>query len=185
MSQRYCRHCGAELGEGDRYCSDCGKETDVGETYPTQYGTESEYDTGDDWGDTDDAWGEANTHDHDSGAGTYDPASGRDVTYREGESDTTLAAITHVLALFTWLIGPLIVYLVTDDPFVKENAANATNWQIMFSIYLIVSFVLVFVLVGILFLIILPLLDLAFIIIAAIKAGEGEAWTYPLTPSIL
>jgi uncharacterized Tic20 family protein len=37
-----------------------------------------------------------------------------DTAGREG--DTTLAAITHLLALFTWVVGPLVVYVVTDDP---------------------------------------------------------------------
>jgi len=40
------------------------------------------------------------------------------------DDNTTLAAITHILALFTWLIGPLVVFLVTDDEFVKAKRAR-------------------------------------------------------------
>ncbi len=176
MTQRYCRNCGAEVQSGDRYCSDCGQE--LGST--AQSGQSDQ-----DWGDSSDQeWDDTST----AGARTqYDSPTAQQGSYQyqQGQPDTTLAAVTHVLALFTWLIGPLIVYLVTEDPFVKQNAANAVNWQIMFALYMIVSFVLVFVLVGILFIFILPLLDLAFVIIAALKAGDGEAWSYPLTPNIL
>ncbi len=104
---------------------------------------------------------------------------------RQTSQDTTMAALTHVLALLTWIVGPLVVLLATDDHFVKENARNALNWQIMFTIYVILSVLLMFVLVGFLFIMILPILDLAFCIIAAVKASEGEAWRYPLTPDIV
>jgi uncharacterized Tic20 family protein len=96
-----------------------------------------------------------------------------------------MAAITHILALFTGLLGPIIIYAVTDDPFVKENAANATNWQIMLIIYSIISGFLVLVLIGILFILVLVFLDFVFIILATIKATNGEAWEYPITPALL
>jgi len=64
------------------------------------------------------------------------------------DDNTTLAAITHILALFTWLIGPLVVFLVTDDEFVKANARAAINWQIWFTIYSIVAGVLIIVGIG-------------------------------------
>ncbi|GAB3692536.1 DUF4870 domain-containing protein [Halorubrum pallidum] len=107
--------------------------------------------------------------------------------------NTTMAALTHVLALFTWLVGPLVIYVVTNDAFVKENARNAVNWQIWFSIYSIVAsaFVLMTALVGIGLLIapvlflVLGLIDTVLIVIAAVKASDGEAWHYPLTIDLL
>ncbi len=101
------------------------------------------------------------------------------------ENDAGLAALTHILALFTWILGPLLVYVFTDDEFVKENAANALNWQISFSIYMVISAVLMVVLIGFLFVVILGLLDLIFCIVAAVKASEGEAWDYPITINLL
>jgi len=99
--------------------------------------------------------------------------------------NTTMAAITHVLALFTWVLGPLVVYFVTDDAFVKENARNALNWQLTFTIYIVVSVILTFVVIGIVGLILFPILDLVFIIVAAVKASDGEAWSYPITLDLL
>jgi len=100
-------------------------------------------------------------------------------------SSTGLAAATHILALFTGLLGPILIYAVTDDPFVKENAAKATDWQIMLIIYSFISGLLVLLIVGIFFLLALLVLDLVFIAIAAIKAVNGEAWSYPITPELL
>jgi hypothetical protein len=96
-----------------------------------------------------------------------------------------MAAITHILALFTWLIGPLVVLLVTDDEFVKANARAAINWQIWLTIYSIIAGILILVGIGILLLPLLGLLDLVFIVIAAVKAADGEVWSYPLTIDLL
>ncbi|WP_280585752.1 DUF4870 domain-containing protein [Halorubrum sp. Boch-26] len=107
----------------------------------------------------------------------------RDVSTADG--DTTMAAITHILALFTWLIGPLVVLLVTDDEFVKANARRAIDWQIWFTLYSIVAAVLIVVGIGLLLLPLLGLLDTVFVIVAAVKAADGETWHYPLTIDLL
>lgn len=103
----------------------------------------------------------------------------------QSSGDTTMAAITHLLALFTWLIGPLVVLFVTDDEFVKENARNAINWQISLTIYSIVSSLLILLGIGLLLIAVLGLLDLIFIVVATVKASDGEAWSYPITIDLL
>ncbi len=101
------------------------------------------------------------------------------------DGNTTMAAITHLLALFTWLIGPLVVLLVTDDEFVKANARNAINWQIWLTVYSLVAAVLILAGIGLLLLPLLGLLDTVFVIVAAVKAADGEVWSYPLTIDLL
>jgi uncharacterized Tic20 family protein len=105
-----------------------------------------------------------------------------------------LAALTHLLALFTGIIGPVIVYAVTDDPFLKANAANATDWQIMLIVYSFSSFILTFIfafifpplaLIAILFLILILFANFILVVVATIKAANGEAWSYPITPGLL
>lgn len=116
---------------------------------------------------------------------TYCSACGHSVNADAPTGDgTTLATITHVLGLLTWVIGPLIVLVITEDAFVRENAKAAIMWQLMLAIYAIISVILIIFVIGILLLIVLAFLDLVFCIIAAIKASEGEAWKYPLTPAI-
>jgi len=110
------------------------------------------------------------------------------------DSSTGLAALAHVLALFTGLFGPIILYALTSDPFVKENAANATNWQIVLIAYNFTAFILIFVVVFIAeilallaILVVFGLIgaNLIFILIGGIKAMNGEAWSYPITPDLL
>jgi uncharacterized Tic20 family protein len=95
------------------------------------------------------------------------------------QSDYTIGVITHILAYFTWFVGPLIVLLASENVFAKQNARTALNWQISLSIYCLVSMVLVFVLIGIPLLIALGVLNIIFCVVAAVKASEGKVWPYP------
>jgi len=101
------------------------------------------------------------------------------------EQDKTLGILSHVLAIFTWVVGPLIVYVVADDEFTKDNARNALNWQISLTIYSIVSGILTIVLIGIVMLAVLGLLNIVFCVMAAVKASDGETWEYPITINLM
>ncbi len=97
------------------------------------------------------------------------------------DNTQTLNVLVHVLGIFTSWLGPLIIYLVGTEPSTKEHAKNALNWQISLLIYFFVSFILMFVLIGFLLIFILWILDLIFCIKGALKAKDGEMYTYPLT----
>lgn len=97
------------------------------------------------------------------------------------ERETGLAVVAHIAGFVTSIIGPLLIYLLADDEFAKRNAANALNWQLMVVIYGIVAGILVLVGIGFLLVPLVLLLNLVFCVIAAIKASNGETWTYPLT----
>ncbi|ELY55878.1 DUF4870 domain-containing protein [Natronolimnohabitans innermongolicus] len=151
----YCEYCGASLEPRANFCSECGEPV-----------------TADEWG----------ARSRSAGAETRTHARSAEAERKNG---TTLAGITHALALFTWVFGPLIVLVVTDDEFAAENAKNAVNWQLMLTIYLLVSMLLTAVLVGFVFLFVLPILNIVVCVVAAIKALDGDAWTYPATPRLL
>lgn len=80
-------------------------------------------------------------------------------------------------------IGPLIVMLTkgNESPYIRRQAVESLNFQLSIMIYGIVSFVLVFVLVGFLLLPIVGLSWLIFTIIGSMKAANGEEYRYPLT----
>lgn len=103
----------------------------------------------------------------------------------ELKSDSKMWAIAaHLVPLFGFaLLGPLVVYLVKkdDDPFVRNHAAEALNFQISLAIYAVISAVLVLLFIGILMLIALAIFAFVFAILAAIKASNGEFYKYPLT----
>ncbi len=88
-----------------------------------------------------------------------------------------------VLPAFGHILGPLIIWLVKKDQswFIEDQAKEALNFQISMSIYALISGVLVVVLVGFLLLGIIYVLGIILIIIAALKANNGEQYRYPFT----
>lgn len=102
-------------------------------------------------------------------------------TQHRPQNEDILAPLVHVLALFFWVFAPLVVFLVTEDEFVEENARNALNWQISYSIYMVVSVFLILFVIGLLTAFVVGLLNLVFCVVATVKAADGETWEYPLT----
>ena len=96
-----------------------------------------------------------------------------------------LPLLTHIIALFTWVIGPIIILFASEDKTTKEHARVALNWQISLTIYMVIASILIIVLIGIFLVPALALLNLVFCIIAAIKANEGKLWKYPLSIQFL
>jgi uncharacterized Tic20 family protein len=99
------------------------------------------------------------------------------------------SALAGLVIGFNFL-GPLIIYLIKkdDDPFVRDQAAEALNFNLSFFIYLavgtIVTFVLIFVIIGLFLLPFLAALIIAwvvFVILGAVRANSGVAYRYPLT----
>lgn len=96
-------------------------------------------------------------------------------------SDRSLPVLAHILAFLTGFLGPLIVLLATQDASAKAHARRALNWQISLMIYLLISFPLCFILIGIPLMIALSLCNFIFCILGAVKAGNGVLWDYPMT----
>lgn len=84
---------------------------------------------------------------------------------------------------FGGVIAALVVWMVKRDahPYVDVQGKEALNFQISTSIYTIVSAVLILVLVGIVLLPLVVVFHIAMMVVAAVKAGKGEAFRYPLT----
>jgi uncharacterized Tic20 family protein len=101
--------------------------------------------------------------------------------------DTTLAALSHASALVASFLGPLLFLILADDDdeLVKQNAKNSLNFQLIVFIAMVVSGLLTVVLVGFLLLPLIGLLDLVLVLIATLKANDGEVYSYPYTPSII
>lgn len=109
--------------------------------------------------------------------------------------------LCHLSALLMFLgvpfgniLGPLIVWLLkrSDSSSIDEHGKESLNFQLSLTLYLIaltvVTISLLFVLIGFVLLPVLiaavvigPLVDVIFIIIAAIKASSGEFYRYPFT----
>ena len=100
--------------------------------------------------------------------------------------ERTWAGAAHWSALIASLVvlaflGPLLVLLVkgNDSPFVRRQAVESLNFQLTILIAAIVSFALLFVVVGVLLLPVVGVVWLVFTIIGAVKASSGEDYRYP------
>ncbi|NQV91144.1 DUF4870 domain-containing protein [Candidatus Woesearchaeota archaeon] len=97
------------------------------------------------------------------------------------KNDTTLPVLTHILSWLTGFLGPLIILLATKDKNAKNHARLALNWQFSMLIYVVISMILMFVFIGFLTLFALAVMNIIFCIVAAVKAGNGILWKYPMS----
>ncbi len=109
-------------------------------------------------------------------------------------SHRTMAMMAHLSSLVGLLgipsfLGPLIVFVVWKDehPFVRRQAAEALNFQLLVLIVMVVTavaaFLLTLVVIGLLLwplLFILPFVALVLTVIAAVEANRGNDYRYPL-----
>jgi len=81
------------------------------------------------------------------------------------------------------IVGPLVMWQIKKDdyPFVDEQGKEALNFQISMSIYGIISAILLLACIGAFLLPAVYIVDLVFLLIAAIKANNGKHYRYPLT----
>jgi uncharacterized protein len=108
-------------------------------------------------------------------------------------TDNSLAVVMQLLGFagfvlpFGNIIAPLVLWLIkrTESPLLDRTGKEVLNFQISYTIYAAIAGVLCFVLIGLLILPIIFILWIIFMIIAAVKTGNGEQYRYPLTIRIL
>jgi len=81
------------------------------------------------------------------------------------------------------IFGPLIVWLAkrNESTEIDAHGKESLNFQLSMLIYDAVALILCFVLIGIPILILLWIVNIVLIIVASIKASEGQLYRYPLT----
>jgi uncharacterized protein len=92
-----------------------------------------------------------------------------------------LSALIGYIIPFGSVIGPLVIWQIKKNemPFVDDQGKEALNFQITVVILAIICFLLIFILIGILLLWVLAIVNLVFIVLAAIAANNGQAYRYP------
>ena len=108
-------------------------------------------------------------------------------------TDNSLAVVTQLLGFagfvfpFGNIIAPLVLWLIkrSDSPLLDRTGKEVLNFQISYTLYAALAGVLCFVLIGLLILPVIFILWIVFMIIAAVKTGNGEEYRYPLTIRIL
>ncbi len=106
------------------------------------------------------------------------------------KADNTMGMLCHLLSLtqllgipFGNILGPLVVWLIKrdEDPFVDLCGKESLNFQISMTIYMVIAGILILVFIGFFLIIVLMILNIVYTIIAAIKASEGDSYSYPFT----
>jgi uncharacterized Tic20 family protein len=122
------------------------------------------------------------------------PADLRQSNPAEQEEQTKLWGMFLHLSIFAgylvpiagW-VAPIVIWQLKKNelPGIDIHGKNAVNWIISHAIYLCVSVMLVFFVVGIPCLLALGVVAVVFPVVAAIKANNGEVWEYPLSIKFL
>ena len=105
-----------------------------------------------------------------------------------GKDDRNWAVIAHLSAFtghffpFGQILGPLVVWLIKRDgsPFVDDQAKEALNAQISYTLYGVVAAILTLILIGFVLLLAIWIADIVLVILAAVAASKGKAFRYPL-----
>jgi uncharacterized Tic20 family protein len=96
------------------------------------------------------------------------------------QDSKNIAILTWIGTLFFGFIPSLIVYLIKkDDAYVQTQAKEALNWSITAVIGYAISFILTFVLIGILGFFALGLCHLVFCIMGAVACSNGKDFVLP------
>lgn len=95
------------------------------------------------------------------------------------------ATLIHLGGILFGFVPAVVGYLVLKDrgPFIRAHTQTALNFQLSLLIYSLALGIIGVITLGIGFILFVPLgiAALVFMIIAAIKANEGQYYTYPLT----
>ncbi len=114
----------------------------------------------------------------------FPPPPPDEITTPASSDDKIWIIFCHLsLLLGIGFLLPLVVYLVKkdDSPTVAEQAREALNFHISIYLYLFISFLLCFILIGIPLLFLVGIGSAVLAIVAAIKVSEGKPYRYPLT----
>lgn len=111
-------------------------------------------------------------------------------TLPEARTVRTWTVLCHASALLgffvPWgghILAPLIVWLMKrgESSEVDEHGKESLNFQLSMLIYNIIAGILCLVLIGFVLLPILHIVNLVLVILASLRASEGQLYRYPLT----
>lgn len=127
-------------------------------------------------------------------------ASGADGGREGGDGDSEVSAddrtwgiLAHAAAFvglvipFGNVLGPLLVWAIKKDEseFVAENGRQALNFQLTWTILLLLAGLSILVFIGLFLVPILALAWLVLVIIAVIRASDEQVYDYPLTLDLI
>jgi len=111
----------------------------------------------------------------------------QNVSSPSSKEERTWAMLCHLSALaglvipFGNIIGPLVIWLIQKDkiPAVNEHGKESLNFQITWSIAGVIAAFLTVIVIGFILLPAIGIFVLIMVIIASLKANNGESYQYP------
>ena len=94
--------------------------------------------------------------------------------------NTGLKVLVHASAFFAPFLVPFIVFIITSDQEVKKLSIQALLFQIVMSVLLFISGLLVVVIIGIPMLIIFGLMTIIVPVMGIIRALNNDKFDYPI-----
>lgn len=109
---------------------------------------------------------------------TLDPATR---AQRNWAMASHLISLSGFVIPFGNIIGPLLMWLLKREewPLADDQGKESLNFQINWTILSFITFILCFVLIGFALLPIVLITGLILVVMATIKASEGERFRYP------
>ena len=97
------------------------------------------------------------------------------------------SAFLGVFVPFGNILGPLVVWLIKreESEFVDANGKQALNFQITWSVIIVLALFSLLVGIGLLLVPIVALAWAILVVIAAVRASENEVYDYPLTVDLV
>ncbi len=108
----------------------------------------------------------------------------------KSNDERTLGLVCHLLSFATFLIpylgniiGPLVLWLIKrgESPYIDAHGKEVLNFNISWSIYGLIAFASMLVLIGFVLLPVVCIAWVVLVIIGSIKASEGKLYRYPMT----
>ncbi|OIJ13583.1 hypothetical protein BKP37_09870 [Anaerobacillus alkalilacustris] len=103
------------------------------------------------------------------------------------KDERTLAMLIYLISFFTAFIGPLLIWLLKKDEsqFIDHHGREYFNFLISFTVYSIISAILIIIVIGAFLLAIVAIGAFILTIVAAIKAYEGDYYRFPFIFRVL
>ncbi len=113
------------------------------------------------------------------GAEPYSDLVGRQLTADE----KTWSMLAHLGGIVLGFLAPLIVMLTkgNESRYTRYHAVEALNFQIALVIGYVISFILMFLVIGFVLFPVLYIANIVFCVLAGIAANKGETYKYPVT----
>ncbi len=127
--------------------------------------------------------------------GAYPPGPAAPPLGYPSAEDKTWALVAHFGGALGMFVGagtggwvpPLIALLVQGNksPVARAHAVAALNFQLLWSIIGVVSWILVCILIGFIGVAAASIIGIVFGIIAGLRANEGQLYKYPMSVSLI